>query len=513
MAVQALAIAAGATLYALALPPFDLSACGWIVLVPLLLVVREQTPWRAFGYGIVFGSTCAWTVGWWLPQAGVGYLGMNMPAAILGAYAYAIVCWGTAFGIFAAGAAILLRGRRRRLALIALPALWVGTELFRARVVGQPWGLLGYTQHAHAGLIQIAAVTGVYGLSFLLALVSASVADAVVRVRAGRDLRATVRGCLGPACLVGIVWTAGIVVRARGPVGGFGGSSVAVIQAGVMPSYEWTRAYADRQINTHLRATSSLGTASQPRLIVWPEHAVPRYLEREPMLARQLGNLAIARHADLLLGVPRFSEGRSYNSVRLFTADGRSGGHYDKQRLVPFAEATPFMEAAAADPSGSPERFSSGTEPGVLRSFVLLGVSICHEILYPELVGRAVRRGAKLLVNLSNDGWLDGGYGTASRQHFAMAVFRAVEARRYLVRAATTGVSAIVDPYGQVINALRPGESGVLSAPVAGRGTITFYVRYGDAFGLACALLALAAIYAERPALAWRRPRLAPAPV
>jgi apolipoprotein N-acyltransferase len=137
-----------------------------------------------------------------------------------------------------------------------------------------------------------------------------------------------------------------------------------------------------------------------------------------------------------------------------------------------------------------PTVFSAGTAPGVLRGVTDLGVSICHEVLYPELVADSVRAGARLLVNVANDGWLDGGYGVASRQHFAMAVFRAVENRRYLVRAATTGVSGIVDPYGRVVQAAEPGEAAVLLATVQPRRDVTPYARMGDVFAGMCVLVA-----------------------
>jgi apolipoprotein N-acyltransferase len=262
---------------------------------------------------------------------------------------------------------------------------------------------------------------------------------------------------------------------------------------------------------THVEATDRLPPGEHPALIVWPEHAVPRYLDAEPMLAAQLARLATRRRADLLFGVPRFEGGRVYNSVQLITAAGRNGGHYDKQRLVLGAESNPLARSAAAGPDHAPSEFSAGTEPGVLRSFVPFGVSICHEILFPELATRAVREGAELLVNVSNDGWLDSGHGVASRQHFAMAVFRAVETRRYLVRAATTGVSGIVDPYGRVVDTLGPGASGVVVGSVAGRTGMTLYVRVGDAFAFACLLAAAAALHGRRAGVLRPHPRLAPA--
>ena len=289
---------------------------------------------------------------------------------------------------------------------------------------------------------------------------------------------------------------------------GLGRRSVAVVQTNVAPAFRWNRAYTQRQVGAHLDLTARI--EGHPALIVWPENAVPTYLESEPMLAAELAEAASAHGADLLVGGPRLAPDGVRNSVNLFTAAGRYGGHYDKQHLVAFAEDRPFS-AGAADPD-SPSEFSPGRVAGVLPSFVQLGVTICHEIVYPELVHQSVRQGAELLVNVSNDGWL-GGRGVASRQHFAMSVFRAVEARRYLVRGAITGVSGIVDPYGRVVQTLPSDEAGIVTAEVEGRRGLTPYVRFGDAFAAACALLSLLALarHAVGP-LAWApRPAVIPA--
>jgi apolipoprotein N-acyltransferase len=294
-------------------------------------------------------------------------------------------------------------------------------------------------------------------------------------------------------------------------VGGFTAHAAVIVQTNVAPARDWTRAYTDRQMQAHLAATEQLPDTPGAGLIVWPENAIPRYLEEEPMIAAQLAALAARRGADLLFGSPRYEDGRTYNSVRLITGQGRYGGHYDKQRLVLFAEANPLAASAAAGPSENPHRFTAGSAPGVLESFVPVGVSICHEILFPELTARAVRAGAALLVNVSNDGWLDAGRGVASRQHFAMAVVRAVETRRYLVRAATTGVSGVVDPYGHVLDALPAGAIGVLTVPVAGRSEITAYVRLGDLFALTCVLGVVVAFSRRRPVVL-PEPELAPPP-
>src|SRR4029077_13178493 len=160
---------------------------------------------------------------------------------------------------------------------------------------------------------------------------------------------------------------------------------VMVVQTNVPPAYLWTEAYAQRQLGAHLAASETGARNAHPALIVWPEHAVTEYLESQPMLAAQLATFARRHGADLLFGAPRYADGHTYNSTRLITAAGRNGGHYDKRHLVLFAEQHPCQAADPGALDDNPESFTPGSSPGVLQGFVPLGVSICHEILYPEL--------------------------------------------------------------------------------------------------------------------------------
>jgi apolipoprotein N-acyltransferase len=499
---RALAVAGGAGLYALALPPFDVAALAWLTLVPLLLAVRGVTPRAAFGLGALYGFVAAATVTWWLVPALAAYFGRSLLfAALAMSAAYAVAVSATC-GTFAAGASVLLRQGPWPVVATTLPALWVTIELVRGRVLGEPWALLGYTQHAAVGLIQIAALAGVYGLSYLVALGNVALAEAAARLVANRGVRPAA-ALAGPAAVIGAVWLGGAAVvpapgRARGAV------PVAVVQANVPPAFEWTRAYAEQQLLAELETTARVPTASHPALIVWPENAITLYLENEPLVAAALERLAARTGADLVVGAPRREADRTYNSARLFRADGQPGGRYDKRRLVAFAEAPPVGTPALPAPGATPRAFAPGTAPGVLASFAPLGLSICHEILYPEVIDADVARGAELLVNIANDGWLDGGHGVGSRQHAAMAALRAVETRRYLVRAATTGVSAIVDPWGRVVTSAPPGTTAVLTAPVAARRGLTPYVRLGDAFAFACAG-AVGVVFARRRVYGRRR--------
>jgi apolipoprotein N-acyltransferase len=502
----------GSIFYALALPPFDWAPFGWLALVPLLLVVRSQPTGDAFRYGVVFGYVSGWAVTWCFAEAVARYFQVSLPIAVAGmSLSYLIVC-GIPFGLFAAGSSLVLQSFRYRNAQILVPALWVACELVRGRILDQPWGLLGYTQHANVGLIQVATCAGVYGVSFLVAFGSTAMAEAICRLRAGAGRRSVLRALLLPAAMLAGCWALGIACAGRDQAGEGPERRVAIVQTNVAPSLHWTRGYTQAQLRAHVRGTNAVPATERPALIVWPENAVPRYLEVEPMLAVHLAQVAVSRKADLLFGGPRYEAGRSFNSARLIRADGRNGGHYDKRRLVLFAEEKPVGRRGMVDPNHTPEEFSPGNGPGVLQSFVALGISICHEITYPELITESVRAGAQLLVNIANDGWLDGGHEFAGRQHLAMAVLRAVETRRYVVRAATTGNSGVIDPYGRISAFLPPGRAGIVTAPVRGELALTPYARFGDLFAFACAGLAAGMLVRRRIRSAALRPTLIRAP-
>ena len=506
---RAALVLVGAGCYWLAFAPVDCALAGWLALVPVLLAVRGESPRRAFLYGALFGFASPWLITWWLAQAVAHYFGWGMPLAILAMSAAYLVAVSLPFGLFAAGASVLLR-RDGPSVSFAVAAVWVACELFRARVIGQPWALLGYTQHANVGLLQLASVTGIYGVSFLVALGSAAVARAALALREG--FGRAVGTLVLPALVVAAVWidgAAGLPRRSDVPDDSF---PVVAVQTNLPPAFRWNRGYAERTLLAHVRATDGAPPFDRHGLVVWPENALALYLENEPLVAAQLRTLAARQGADLLVGGPRHERGHVFNSATLLTAGGRDGGHYDKQHLVAFAEAPPLGAPEADEADESPRAFTAGDAPGVLRGVVPIGVSICHEVIYPELIAAEAAAGAELLVNISNDGWLDGGYAIASRQHMAMASVRAIETRRYLVRAATTGVSGVVDPFGRVIDSLDSGTAGVVTAAVAGRSGKTPYVSLGDAFAVACGLAAAAALARGRLPRVAGMPAPAPQP-
>jgi apolipoprotein N-acyltransferase len=173
----------GGVLYALALPPFDWSICGWLALAPLILAIRSQGLATAFRYGCLFGYVSGWSVLWPLVQASAAYLQVSDAIAVPAVALWFLIVVGVPFGVFGAAASLVVTHSRRWYDPLLVAALWVASELLRGRLFAQPWGLLGYTQHLQTDLVQISAVTGVYGVSFLLAAMSGVVAEGVWLLR------------------------------------------------------------------------------------------------------------------------------------------------------------------------------------------------------------------------------------------------------------------------------------------------------------------------------------------
>jgi apolipoprotein N-acyltransferase len=511
-------LAFGALLYTLAAPPYEWSSAAWFALTPLFLVVRNKTVASAFVAGLLYGVlSCAGIAGW-VYAAVIGFFPFSSLVALLVTLASYGFFAGLYTGLAAAFSSVLIRRGRSLLFWIGLPALWVGAEYARSTLfAGFSWELLGYTQYRQLPLIQVADLTGVYGLSFLLALSGALVAEFITAFRPFRvagfmpyplPLPWRPLGCF----LIGLalVWGyGGVRLRQYPPLFSPPAShlTVALVQGNIAQAQRWSRVHYGNTLLRYMASTRQGTAGQQPNLIVWPEFAVGFYLDDEPTLRAQLGQLTLSINAPLLLGAPRREVApqgvRYYNSAYLLAPGGRLLDVYDKIRLLPFAEFRPLAFPALVNHSPAhPSEFTPGRRATV---FPLprgaFGVTICYEATYPPLTRQLVRNGAQFLVNISNDTWLVGPSrgGTAAAQHFSMAVFRAVETKRSLVRVATAGVSGFVDPAGRVSH-LTAEKEGIIVGEVVPQQTMTIYARYGDWFALGCVSASLVALFA-----AWRQ--------
>jgi apolipoprotein N-acyltransferase len=235
-----------------------------------------------------------------------------------------------------------------------------------------------------------------------------------------------------------------------------------------------------------------------PDLLVWPESALTFFLGHEPHYLAAIGNLLRPIGADLVVGAPHQEDrgARYYNSAFYVTADGRLTGRYDKNHLLPFAEYFPLRFIGLLRRNFERVRYFT---PGDGRTLLQTragpaAVVICFEAIFPEIVREQTRAGATMLLNLSNDVWL--GHGVGQAQHLAMVALRAVENRLWVVRATTTGMSAIIDPVGRVRTQSALDKQAVLNGTIAPLHVGTFYKRFGDVFAYACVAAACALMVA-----------------
>lgn len=503
-----LAITSG-LLSAASFPPIGVAPLAWIAWVPLLLAIHGRDPRPAFALGFVAGLIANLGTFHWIVVVVHTYGHAPLLFALLALLLMSLylalyqACW--AGGIARAlqlgeGAAIWLGA-----------ALWVGLELVRAHTIsGFPWALAGYSQAPFTSLIQIAEWTGPYGVSFLLILANLAIAAVLWRWTAGRPVRRALRRLVLLGGLLGVVWLAGAFRQAQitllmsdeEPL------RVAVVQGNIPQDVKWSPESVVASLSRHLALTAD-AAESFPHLIVWPEAAVTFFFQNEEALADLIFKASDEAGAPIFFGGSAYDEEESgtprvryYNSAFLVAPGEQVEGRYDKIHLVPFGEYVPFREQirfvsrVATGIAGAD--MTAGGEAVVFsvagRRF---GALICYESIFPELSRALVAKGADFLVNITNDAWF--GRSGAPGQHLQMAIFRAVENRVGIARAANTGFSALIQPTGEVIEKTKLFTMTQFTAPLSTGGLETFYTRRGDVFAWGCAILGLAAIIPFRP--------------
>lgn len=466
-----------AVLYTLASPPWDLSLLAWPAPALLLLPTCRLPLGRAAVAGFVFGFGIAAGITGWAFEASLRYF--EFQPALAGPFVALVwALWsGVPYALLTTGYAMLVPRTPAAAHPLIAAWLWVVVELARSiPVVGMPWGLLAHTQWKTLALIQIADLGGAYAVTFVIVFVSVSVGLALQPLPP-----AVRRRRLAPAALLlAAALLYGFSERATTPGPG---RPVAVVQGNVPNEYRWNRSFFERNLLAYLRLSPGPDAATRPDLVVWPENAVSFYLDREPMMLRPLRSFATRTRSSLIVGAPRLADAeRAHNSAFLIDADGAIRDTYDKRLLVPFAEGS-IWPTAAAEASDEP-RYVNGGRQGLLSTHGLrLGALICFEVLFPHLSRANVLDGANVLLNISNDSWMDAsGSGAAPRQHFAMSVFRAVELRRPLVRSSSGGISGFIDADGTVRSRVPWGREGFAVERVRPRDGLTSYARYGDSW-------------------------------
>jgi apolipoprotein N-acyltransferase len=490
-------------LWAAAFPPLGAFPLAWIAWVPLLGVVRERTPRRAFLPGFVAGGVAFLGVLHWIVVVVHVYGQAPLTFAL-----FALLLLAAYLALFPAFWAVGVACARRAGTGAAVwlgAALWTALELLRGHAfTGFPWALAGYSQTPFLPLILVAEWTGVYGVSFLILLVNLGVAEAVHAVRTGSGRRrpllhlALIAALVAAATGAGEARRRGIARRMREerPL------RVALIQGNIPQGVKWSPDFVLASLQKHLALTAD-ASASDPDLILWPEASVTYYFQEEEALDGLVFQAADAANAPIFFGASAreaTGEGtRYYNSAFLVLPGGRVEGRYDKIHLVPFGEYVPFrrwlpfLSRVATGIAGGD--FTPGASAEIFaldgRSF---GALICYEAIFPALSRTLVRRGADFLVNITNDAWF--GRSGAPGQHLQMAIFRAVENRIGMGRAANTGYSALIQPTGEVTVRTDLFTTVQRVGTLSPRVAETFYTQRGDVFAWGCAGLGVLAFLA-----------------
>jgi apolipoprotein N-acyltransferase len=381
-------------------------------------------------------------------------------------------------------------------------AAWAASEWLRV-LSGNPFGLLGYSQVGTPAAVQIAALTGVYGVSFLVVAVTAGLAEVILSLgSSGRPQPSALAGLGLSALAVAAAYAFGLAALAgerRHPE--TPATKVAIAQANLDLGSQWRQDFYGRNLEAYARLTLGALRADPAPLVVWPESAMTFFLEDEPLYRRAIGRLLAPFGAELIAGGPHAPSRERpiyFNSAFAIAPDGEVRARYDKELLLPFAEHFPLggVELLRREFARVRE-FSRGSASAPLPTAAgPAGVVICNEAFFPRLVAERVRAGAAYLVNLTNDSWL--GDDRFSMQALDMGRLRAIEQRRWLVRASTSGPSALVDPWGTVVQASPAFAPATLVGAIAARAERTPYARLGDLFAAACAALTLAATLAAR---------------
>ncbi len=429
---------------------------------------------------------------YWLTPVMQTFGGLNIAAAV-GSHILLLAYLAIFPALFAWMASTLVRTYGVT-GLMLTPAAWVLTELGRTHIFGGfPWVLLGYSQSTNLPIAQLASVAGVFGVSALVAFVNAALAAIVIytgRARTWPPIAAAVVLILVSGWGIwrirdGRLLREGTEVR------------VGLVQGNIEQEDKWNPQLSRKILEDYLTMTRQAARRGAT-LVIWPESSTPFMFEEDAAGADQVRTLVRDAGIALLFGsdqVERDKPPRYYNSAFMIDPTGKTRAVYRKIHLVPFGEFVPLkrmlffvkpLVEAVSD-------FSPGTDTTMLPyEDHRISAAICYEVVYPLLIRQMVLSGSELLTTITNDAWY--GRSSAPYQHFWQAAMRSIEQGRYLARAANTGISGIVDPYGRAVARSEVFVSDVIVGDLRLLSGWTVYARFGDWFAYLVSALCAGAL-------------------
>ncbi|MBN1405419.1 MAG: apolipoprotein N-acyltransferase [Candidatus Omnitrophica bacterium] len=493
----------------------NLDILAWFSFVPFFFALEGKNRRRSFTIAYIFGFLFFLMSMYWLIYVtAAGWILLSLYQALY------FAVFGLVFYYFASAKSYFF-----------LPSAWVLFEYIRAHLFGGiGWNLLGYSQYQNLPIIQIADITGVYGVSFLVMLMNIAVYRALKSKPIRKDL---ISHSVVSIFVVVVLFSASLVygyyVIARGE-GRQSPLKVSVIQGNIEQCFKWDQAYRQSIMDAYEKL-SIRASLDKPDLIVWPETAVPGFLNGEEDLYLWVREVINTTKTPLLVGSPMLYKPDSdecLNSAVLFSGAKDVLGRYDKLHLVVYGEFIPlekqlpflrtifpvsgnfipgkeytvfnlaYSNVVIASPKGAKQSHNGIASVATLprNDSIKFSVLICFEDIFPDLVRRFVKRGAQVMINITNDAWFM--KTAAAYQHASNSVFRAVENRIPFVRSANTGLSCFIDKTGRIYSRVSGRKrdlfvEGIKTAPIYAdkNENFTFYTKYGDIFLIFCIILVL----------------------
>jgi apolipoprotein N-acyltransferase len=494
-------------LLVLCYPTIDLFFLAWIAFVPFLLSLYNKKPKEAFQAGLFFGIPYFFGTQYWIYHS-INHYG-GIPFIISLVIVFLLCLYLSLYtGLFALLFSMNFKSFRLPAPFFA-PFLWVALEFLRSYAfTGFPWSSIGYTQYKFLSIIQIADITGIYGVSFLVVAVNDAIAEIFLIKRRVREmpLFPLSRTVIGLSLLLIFVSSAFIYGQwriAQERPGTFLRTSV--IQGNIEQDRKWDPSYQDAVMQIY-HELSLKAVSSSPAIIIWPETSAPFFFGTDKAYTEKLIDFQRKLDAYLIFGsvlVKEKGEKRDLlsNSALLLDKDGKVSYVYDKIHLVPFGEYVPlhkfffFIDKLVV---GIGDYIQGGRYWVAETPFGGFATLICYEVIFPGLVRKFYLKGGDFIVNITNDAWF--GKTTGPYQHFSMAVFRAVENRKPLIRAANTGISGFIDSNGRILSRTKIFQRTILTNDIKTDGTKSFYTKYGDLFSYLCivfSILLLADIFGK----------------
>ena len=493
-------------LIALSFPSPGLAFLAWVALIPLLVALEDATPRSAFRLGFTCGLAAYAGILYWINIVIVTY--GHLPWLVSLPLYLALSAWMALF--FGFSTLVARAGESAGIkSALSLPVAWVAADLLRSHLMtGTPWAMLGHSQYRLLPLIQIADLCGVFGITLLIVLANLVLYRAL-RALAGSQVPYPLKSALILLLMMTVTLWYGFNRLNSDESSPPKPLRVALIQGNIPQDVKWSPAFQEKTVDIYERLTREAASGGAD-LIVWPESAVPFFLQDEPLHAERIKRLARELSASMLVGSPAHERRNGkrvfLNSAFMIDPTGEIVGRSDKLHLVPFGEYVPlgrFFPFISKLVVGIGD-FSPGEQARPLPAGgTQVGTLICAEAVFPEVARAYVTNGARILANITNDAWF--GRSSAPYQHLSISAFRAVETRTPMIRAANTGITALIDENGHISSmsglfteAVRTGEIH----PGSGK---SLYLRIGDLMAWSCVLLT-----ACIAGLAWFRQRKKP---